>query len=97
MKGNGKHDGEKASDTHKLDCDDDDDGGETVIAATGEPSSDPTENRLMAPAPGQQLLFRCFSPSSAISQHIKPPSAAGLSEHCHTRGCLFPKSFPPSP
>lgn len=82
----------EVSDTHN-----DGDGADGVMSVTGEPSSDPMENRLMAPASGQQLFSFWFSASSSTSQHIRPPSAAGLSEHGHTRGCLSLKFFAPRP
>ena len=69
-----------------------------VINVTGEPSFEPMKNRLMPPlTSGQQLLSRWSTSTSAISQHIRPPSAKGLSEHGHIRGCLLLKSFPFSP
>lgn len=62
MKGKGeggRHDDDDGSvlGTHKVGCDDDDDDG-GVMDVTGEPSSDPMENKLMAPTSGQQLLSR---------------------------------------
>lgn len=85
----------EVSDTHNDD-NIDNGNGDGLMSVTGEPSSDPMENRLIPPPSllGQQLRSCWFLSTSAVSQHIGPPSTNGLSEHCHIRGCLLLKFLP---
>lgn len=55
------NDDDVGMDDDDVDIDDDDvgiDDDDLVMSVTGDPSSYPMENKLMAPAPGQQLLSR---------------------------------------
>lgn len=69
-------------DSDALACDEDD----VKVIEVAEPSFDPILNRLIALVPEQQLRLCRARSTSDISQHINPPSAAQLFEHCHAAG-----------